>query len=96
MGAFSLCHETSSGAAFIVGAGTARGRSIWVDLEDGRSIEVSAAQEPFAELMGCPGQEMRCLGVRAESGKRLATVHERLGQRVLLVDGDKATGQTSK
>jgi len=30
MGAFSLCQDTSSGAAFIVGVGTARGRSMGV------------------------------------------------------------------
>lgn len=43
MGAFSLCQDTSSGAAFIVGVSTARGRSIGVYWGTFGLVEVSAA-----------------------------------------------------
>lgn len=63
MGAFSLCQDTSNGAAFIVGLGTARGP---FDLRvfEGRSVLRRCLQltSRLLRLWGAPSQEVRCLG----------------------------------
>ena len=63
------------------------------------SVDVSAAREPFAEVMGRPrprGAVLRVRGRVRRTGERFAIAHERHSQRVLTLGGDTAIEQTNK
>lgn len=108
MGAFSLCQDTSSGAAFIVGVNTARGRSIGVYWRTFGLVEVSAAQELGAGYcVLCAGRSggprpraaVRCGAVRCSGcvrRERFAIVGKRHSECKVVPGGNKARGQASE
>jgi hypothetical protein len=65
MGAFSLCQDTSSGAAFIVGVDTAQGRSMWVLWERAQLYCGVCSSGTGREGCRRPQPRVRCLGCGA-------------------------------